>query len=395
MNLPELALEVESVTDMDLDRAATVGRAFDADPELRPVRVGGDPARIKVDGSLEDLIRRTGLPIDWLTVRTNSRREGFDGGGLVLHPGRGGFSGTMQPDGTWQFLLVPHRAQADFLRPWLDRAEDRLDRVAGLFAQLCDAMDACYGIATVLPRARGLPPSDVELGDVGWLNFFGPAFVERWPRLADPSLAGRRTENGGVIIRIADSPWTIDADAKRAVMDVIGHEAFAEGPLPIRERGVRVPSYEDHMRFSPGTDEMPWVAWLRDRDEARDEATRRRRYASARKRRLAAAPDDQRPTVTREAEWSTSFDVDDWRAFAPVLFHRLGGELRGPLGKAIVDEAASAPHKHEESIAVSTDVGPVEMRWFINDIDTVDLYVVGPPTLPELIDRVHERWGEG
>lgn len=394
--LAELLLEIESVADMDLERAAAVGRAFDADPELRPVRVGGDPARIKVEDSLEGLIRRTGLPIDWLTVRTNSRREGFEGGEIVLRHGRGGFTtGWPDEDGTTRYLLIPHRVTADFLRGWIDAGDDRLDRVAALFGRLCDALDACYGIGTLLPRRRGLPPSDVELGDVGWLNFFGPAFVERWPLLADPPLAGRRADNGGVIIRIADSPWSIDAQAKQPVMDAIGHEAFEEGPRPIRERGVLVPSYEDHMRFSPGTDEMPWVPWLRDRDQARDEASRKRRHASARKRRLAAAPDDQRPAVTREAEWSTSLDVDDWRAFGAALFRELGGELRGPLGKAIVDEAASAPHNHEESIAVSTDVGPVEVRWFIGDIDSVDIFLFGASRLPELIDRVHERWGAG
>jgi hypothetical protein len=179
------------------------------------------------------------------------------------------------------------------------------------------------------------------------------------------------------------------------VIDAIGPEAFERGPRPIRERGIRVPSYQDHMRFSPGTEEMPWVAWHRDRDQDLEEKRRRRRYASARKRRRAAAPEDDRPTVERAAEWSTSFDVEDWRSFGPVLFRELGGELRGPLGKALVDETVTAPHNHEESVSVRTDVGPVEVRWFIDDIDAVDLYLFGPSTLPELIDRVHGRWGDG
>jgi hypothetical protein len=38
--LSELLLEIESVADMNLDRAAAVGRAYDQDPELRPLRVG-------------------------------------------------------------------------------------------------------------------------------------------------------------------------------------------------------------------------------------------------------------------------------------------------------------------------------------------------------------------
>ena len=40
--MTDLLLEIESVTDMDLERAALVGRAYDAEPELRQVRVGGD-----------------------------------------------------------------------------------------------------------------------------------------------------------------------------------------------------------------------------------------------------------------------------------------------------------------------------------------------------------------
>ncbi len=39
--MTDLLLESESVADMDLERAAlVVGRAYDAEPELRPMRVG-------------------------------------------------------------------------------------------------------------------------------------------------------------------------------------------------------------------------------------------------------------------------------------------------------------------------------------------------------------------
>jgi len=41
--MTDLLLEIESGTDMDLERAALFGPAYNAGPELRPARVGGDP----------------------------------------------------------------------------------------------------------------------------------------------------------------------------------------------------------------------------------------------------------------------------------------------------------------------------------------------------------------
>ena len=396
MILSELLLEIESVTDMDLDRAAAVGRAYDQDPELRPLRVGGDPARIKVEGSLEELIRRTGLPISWLTVRTNSRRDGFEGGEIVLRPGRGGYIGWPGERGERTFQLVPNKVDAGFLRSWTDGAADRLDRVAALFARLCEAIDACYGIATVLPRKRAMPPVDVGLGDVGWLNFFGPAFVERFPRLADAAAGTTRVANGGLVIRTTATPWELDDAAKRPVIDATGQDAFVRAWGAGGERGVHVPSYEDHMRHSPGTMEIPWVRGEIERDAARAEQTRERRYARARRQREAAMADRSDPgAVPRENEWSTSFDADDWRSFGRRLFRRLGGEFAGAVARPLIEEIASAPHNLEESVVLSADIGPIEVRWFIDDIDTVDLYLFGPPELPALIRAVHERWSAG
>ncbi len=118
-------LEIESVTDMNLERAAAVGRAYDADPELRPVRVGGDPARTKVEDSLEGLIRQTGLPISWLTQRVKTRQE-FEGGEIVLRPGRGGYMAWNEPDGSRTFLLVPNKVDHGVLRSWADGEPGRL-----------------------------------------------------------------------------------------------------------------------------------------------------------------------------------------------------------------------------------------------------------------------------
>jgi hypothetical protein len=394
VNIAELVLEIESVTLMDLERAAAVGRAYDADPELRPLRVGGDPARIKVDGSLEALIRATGLPIRWLTVRVNTRQD-FEGGEIVLYRDRGGYTSWNEADGTRTFLLVPHKVDHSVLRSWADAEHGRLDRVAGLFTRLCEAMDACYGLTSALPRKQRIPPLDVGLGDVGWLNFFGPALVERFPRLRQV-VGATEVGNGGVVIRIAKEPWDLDDTARQPVVEAIGHDAFVRTWGPGAERGIRVPSYEEHMRHSPGSMEMPWIRGEAERAAAHAERTRQRRYAGARERRLKAKEGrTDLPPVAHDVEWSTSLDADDWLSFGRRLFRGLGGELAGPIGKALLDEIATAPLNLEESEMVAAEAGPVEIRWFIDDFDTVDIYLFGPKEVITAVERVHEAWSEG
>jgi hypothetical protein len=140
---------------------------------------------------------------------------------------------------------------------------------------------------------------------------------------------------------------------------------------------------------------MPWVSGERDRAAAKAERSREKRYAGARKRREAAAGGREVPVQpARDAEWSTSFDADDWRSFGRRVFRRLGGELAGPIGKALIEEVASAPVNHEESLLVQTDVGPVEVHWFIDDVETVDVYFFGDVQLPPLIDAVYQAWSE-
>jgi hypothetical protein len=394
MNLPDLVFEIESVADMSIERAAAVGRAYDVDPELRPRRVGGDPARTKVEGTLEDLILRTGLPIDWLTVRVNTRHD-FEGGEIRLCEGRGGYTGWPGDGGDMQFTLIPHQVTHHVLRSWTDAEPGRLDRVADLFTRLCDAMDACYGAATLLPRRRTLPPVDVGIGQIGWLNCFGPAFVRRMPGLLTTGAPTARLANGGVVIRIADAPWDLDDEVRRPVAEALGPGAMVAAWDRASPRGVHVPSLEDHMACSPGTDEMPWVKGEARRVRADGERRRERRHAAARKRRAAAAAGLAAPAVQREAEWSTSFDAEEWRSFGRRVMRRLGGDLAGQMGTALVDEIATAAVQTEEAVAVTTDVGPVEVRWFIDDVDTVDIYFIGPRVIPALIDEIHTGWADG
>src|SRR5918994_6743756 len=100
-----LYLVLRSFADMTVDRARAVGRAFDAHPLLRPVKVGGDPARIGVDPSMEALIAKQGLPVKWQTVRRNEKGPEFEGGEIDLLPGCGNWIGT-QNNGEWDYFLT-------------------------------------------------------------------------------------------------------------------------------------------------------------------------------------------------------------------------------------------------------------------------------------------------
>jgi hypothetical protein len=78
---------VRSFADVTMDRALAVARAFDAHPRLRPVKVGNDPVRIRVEPTMEALFAKQGLPIEWLTVRRDGKYPDFEGGEIDLSVG--------------------------------------------------------------------------------------------------------------------------------------------------------------------------------------------------------------------------------------------------------------------------------------------------------------------
>jgi hypothetical protein len=43
-------------------------------------------------------------------------------------------------------------------------------------------------------------------------------------------------------------------------------------------------------------------------------------------------------------------------------------------------------------VVLTGDIGLIEVRWFIDDIDTVDIYLIGPPELSGVVTAEHERW---
>lgn len=399
----EVRLLLESFADMSLERAVAVAAVFDAHPHLRPVKVGGDPARTTVGDSLAARVEDNGLPVDWLTVRLGKRYPRFEGGEIRLFEGRGGFSGS-QVDGEWEYVPHPHRVTATFLAESIP-TEEHLEEVVTLFTELAEAFDACSGHVASgwelwrhqqWARPRPSPAFVLrELPNVFWLNCFGPAFTNRWPALKEVEDGRSDLPNGGVVIRTTPDPWPddpadegpFDAPWKHQVVAATGTTPYVAGTSePSRDLGVVVPSVEEHFAASPGTDEMPWVKVLARKDEVK----RGRRHESAHAKRVAlAAERDPAPALPDDAvEWSTSFDLDDWERFHRGLKRALKGDTTGPLGTALAAEIRTAPVETEDEVDLRTDLGVVRMSWFIDDTDVVDLTLWGPPDLTTVCDRL-------
>jgi hypothetical protein len=130
---------------------------------------------------------------------------------------------------------------------------------------------------------------------------------------------------------------------------------------------------------------MPWERVF----ARRDEEARARRHEAARKRRLAAEKErgPVPPLCDDAAEWSTSFDLSDWEEFRRYLSRRLKGDLTGPVGRALWKEIASAPVDEEADHHLATALGPIRLGWFIDDVDVVDVSVVGDPTVGLICDE--------
>lgn len=361
---------------MSLERALAVARAFDAHPHLRPRRVGGDPARINVEPSLESVVGANGLPIEWLTVRRTEGSGSFEGGEIQLFAGRGGWMADKE-DGEWRYSLTGHSIEQTWLADTL-AAPGAVAGVANLFEELVVATDAAYGC--VLPWAWWPYPLDTfataRLPGVFWLNYFGPAFVQARPRLA-AGAGARILETGGVLVRTTDEPWQPYEDGIPAwqaeIRAVLGHEAY-EWARP----NPGLPSVEEHLAASPGSMEMPWTAWPAQKTD--DNRARKHTAARTRLAKILQARDE--PVLAESSvEWSTSLDRDDWSDFAHHLSHKLGRDLSATLGKAAIAVISSAPLHDKGSVLLDTDLGAIRLAWFVGDEHTLDIWVRGGPNV--------------
>lgn len=246
-----------------------VGNALDGAGTWRPTCGGGrDPGRSKVSSTAAALTewfdgwvnKRDGM---WFFSDEKSQITGrIDAFALDPNPGR-----------------RPLFQQIEFnARESLFTDLSACDRYAATFAALCGASDAFVGWAAYTPvlrqsvdnwmrlrAVRGAAPVVVAadahhleyvLPDVRWLNYFGPAFIERYGQRIDGlGIRCDRTANGGVLVWATPTPFVLDEGAttfghypwKRPFYDALGaaflHEHVAPG-----SRGEHVPSYADHRR---------------------------------------------------------------------------------------------------------------------------------------------------
>jgi hypothetical protein len=87
------------------------------------------------------------------------------------------------------------------------------------------------------------------------------------------------------------------------------------------------------------------------------------------------------PPVRGHEEFSANFDAADFRRFFKALAKRVGGNLAGKLGTVLLAEIASAPlgTDHSYMLPVATDGQDelIKFKYFIDDIDQVDVYLFG------------------
>lgn len=383
-----LRLLVHSFADMTTERARRAGLAYDAHPHLRPDRVGGNPARTKVDPSMEAVIAEAGLLVDWLTVRGDVDDDTYESGRICLHPGRGGAIGTSDERNRMHYVLTGHDVEHRWNAATLSQP-GALQEAVGLLVDLAQALDASYEYLDAEPspvRRQHMSPTPTSgLQGVFWLNYYGRAIVEAVPALRSLPFA-RAVGDGALLVQTAPSPW--GSQGSHPSSDVTTVRAlFGEAAFTFRKSNRALPGVEQHLAASPGTMEMPWVAWERDEDLAR----RERRHRAARRRLEQAVARAGSPELGASAvEWSTSLDASDWDAFTQHLTRRLRGDFTSPLGKAAVAVAQLAPLDEQDSVLLDTVLGPVRFGWSVSDVDVVHVTVHGPPAAV----RVCEAWFE-
>lgn len=258
-----LTLELQSQADLaNRDRLEAIGAALDADPRLRPDRAGPrDPPRTPISSVADHLVA-------WDPPQKRGHRDDQ-------------FFSKASPPGATGILSLAHVPWPRKLRLTYDVArlgeDDSFEAIAALLRRLADAMDAYYGFSalndvlrqevalrTAAPRSSVTKPvgsapyfiGERAIPGVYWLNYFGPATIEKWNDRSVKELGVRQeaTADGGRLIWATESPEVLDSSVtsvtgyawKRPFYDAIGLDTFIHDGWQDPGPGVRVPTFEEH-----------------------------------------------------------------------------------------------------------------------------------------------------
>lgn len=389
-------MNLYSVGNLTALKRAAVGEVFDAQPALRPARIGDDPPRTVVGDSIAPHLAAPDLPI-WLIGAEKRKEEGATWF-IDLNPewtvvgGPGDTERVVRATSELTLIVGPERA----------RAAGGPDGLAAFFTELGDAFGATYGcifpeeyydkLDAWYPDVGGRPDPCEGLGSVYWMQYFGPAFADRYPGLRDLPLA-RTTPRGATVYRATDRPeqtlrpegGPLEGDWREPLVSVLGEEPF-RFDLSVN---AALPSVEEHAAQDPDSEPAPADLVERLAREARERAERRAsEYTRAHERRIRLEHRRVPPTeVDTSQEWSTSFDSDQIPRFWKVLRACLAPDVTGPYAGALSREMTNAPRGDAGEVCLGSAHGAFVLSWWADDEESLIVAVHGPPAVIRRVER--------
>lgn len=156
--------------------------------------------------------------------------------------------------------------------------------IVALFIRVCEGLDAAYGYIGTPDTANVWWNHEVRTGreagtlthtersvdllgfeqfvrDVYWVNYFGPAFVDRWgARLDDVGVDQWPTANGGRVVMACDDPDELEPQAgdgddlgrltdpapKHSFYEALGKDTFLHRDMTVGAAGEHVPTVAEH-----------------------------------------------------------------------------------------------------------------------------------------------------
>lgn len=153
---------------------------------------------------------------------------------------------------------------------WGDAAG--LERLGDLVVGLAEAVDGAHAKVVWQPmefQHLSCFELDRSVSDIGWLNYFGPAYVKAWggiSNLVDLGLYNQRTANGGIVIWTTEAPYVLERSVrnprrygwKQDLIERVGEFAFFEGG----DYGEYVPDERTQRRFARQVEDDRSIATL-------------------------------------------------------------------------------------------------------------------------------------